>query len=84
MKKLRYGVGPAGVWIEIEGHNEPSWCIHRQALYAELNGNDAVLSVVYDVHGRVHFMMHLAGYKQSVYRTAVEMARRHWEKQNGV
>jgi hypothetical protein len=87
VKKLRYGVSSAGVWIKGESQNEPGWYIHRQMLGAELTGSYATLSVVHDVQGRTHFTMQLAGYKQTVYRTPAELARRHWERgggQNGV
>jgi hypothetical protein len=83
VKKLRYGISSAGIWVGGEGQSEPGWYIHRQMLRAELTGSVATLSVVYDAHGRTHFTMQRAGYKQTVSRTAAEMARRYWEGGGG-
>jgi len=78
MTKLRYGIGATGVWVTSAGRSEPGWYIHRGMMGAELTGSEAVLSVVYDVRGRTHFMMHRAAYAQAVYRTAWEGGGR-WE-----
>jgi len=84
MTTLRYGISAAGFWVRDTGQSEPRWYVHRRVLGAELTGSEAVLSVVYNMHGRTHFIMHRAGYTQTGHYTAVALARRYWAKHDGV